>query len=189
MAAEENIFLIYRDASVSDKIEIILRHYPDFERFIEGLQEYLALSIEVDLAVSRRQAEGEIGVSVQKGHWSDPTANTAIRKVTLIDAIRAGDISREVEDIDKPEEYLQKADTIQKMQEDYRIVSACVKVLPCDKVHTLQKYFTYKNEARMISQEEDFTGSFYTKVYRIKKQIKELAGRPMQIKYGRGSER
>lgn len=185
MAAEEKITTVYQRASVREKIEIILDHYPNFDKLIEGLQELLAVSIEIDRSMSRRRERGDLGVRVQTSRIADPTAEAAIGRITLIDAIDHGNLDHELRNTECPEEYRQEAEIIALMKEDYRVVRACILVLPCDKAHILQDYYTYKSEARQISAEEAFNASFYTKVYRIRKQIKDNAEKTLLTKYGR----
>lgn len=185
MAAEEKITTVYQKASVREKIEIILDHYPNFDRLIEGLQELLAVSIEIDRSMNRRKDRGDLGVRVQSSGIADPTAEMAIGRVTLLNAINTGNLDHELQNTDCPDEFRHEAETIALMKEDYRVVRACILVLPCDKAHILQDYYTYKSEARLISTEETFNASFYTKVYRIRKQIKDNAEKTLAAKYGR----
>lgn len=185
MAAEEKITAFYRDAPVREKIEIILDHYPDFDSYIEGLQELLAVSIQIDRRSAGDRDEGQLGIRVQTSNCSDPTADAAISNVMLMNAIQSGDLDEELENVEDAEEYREEAETIRWMKEDYRVVRACILVLPSDKAHVLRMYYSCKSEAKQISSEESFSGSFYTRLYRVRKQIKDSAEKTLNRKYGR----
>lgn len=183
MAAEEQIITTYHNASISDKIEIILKLYPEFDLFLQGQKELLRMRIKFDRKAKRRRKLGDTDVRVQFSNLSDPTAREAVENVMLDNAIESCDMDIEVRDTDCPEQYRIEAQTLREMKEDYRIVKACVMILPYEKAHVLQKYYEYKRDDRQIKQEEEFADAFYMKVYRIKKQIKQNAGPTMRIKY------
>jgi hypothetical protein len=71
------------------------------------------------------------------------------------------------------------------MKEDYLVVRACMKILPCEKAHLLQNYYECKMNAEMMKGQDDFNASYYTKIYRIRKQVKDTAEKTLQAKYRR----
>lgn len=185
MAAEENITTKYRNATIRGKIDIILNYYPGFEEMLQGLKELLCINIEADKRQRKRRELGEPGIRIQKSGYVDPTADTAIERVMLLDAIETGNLEQEVKNTECPEEYRLEAGTIARMKEDYLVVRACMKILPCEKAHLLQNYYECKMNAEMMKGQDDFNASYYTKIYRIRKQVKDIAEKTLQAKYRR----
>ena len=185
MAAEENITTKYRNATIRGKIDIILNYYPGFEEMLQGLKELLCINIEADKRQRKRRELGEPGIRIQKSGYADPTADTAIERVMLLDAIETGNLEQEVKNTECPEEYRLEAGTIARMKEDYLVVRACMKILPCEKAHLLQNYYECKMNAEMMKGQDDFNASYYTKIYRIRKQVKDIAEKKKKKKYRR----
>ena len=71
------------------------------------------------------------------------------------------------------------------MKEDYLVVRACMKILPREKAHLLENYYACKMNAEMIKGQDYFNPSFYTKIYRIRRQVRDTAEKTLQSKYGR----
>ena len=93
MRDEANIVKQYEDADVSERIEILIRYYPNFTRLVEGYEQNLRLIIKEEKAYRHRQAKGELGIRVQTSGTSDLTAREAIDNVMIMEAIRSGDLS------------------------------------------------------------------------------------------------
>ena len=185
MVDEETITTRYRNASLRGKIDIILNYYPGFEEMLQGLRELLCINIEADKMQRRRRELGDPGVRIRKSGYADPTADTAVERIMLLDAIETGNLDQEVKNTECPEEYRMEAVTIARMKEDYLVVKACMKILPCEKAHLLENYYACKMNAEMIKGQDYFNPSFYTKIYRIRRQVRDTAEKTLQSKYGR----
>ena len=192
MEAEETITTKYRNASIRGKIDIILNYYPGFKEMLQGLRELLCINIEADKMQRRRRELGDPGVRIRKSGYADPTADAAVERVDaavervmLLDAIETGNLDQEVKNTECPEEYRMEAVTIARMKEDYLVVKACMKILPCEKAHLLENYYACKMNAEMIKEQDYFNSSFYTKIYRIRRQVRDTAEKTLQSKYGR----
>ena len=185
MVDEETITTRYRNASLRGKIDIILNYYPGFEEMLQGLRELLCINIEADKMQRRRRELGDPGVRIRKSGYADPTADTAVERIMLLDAIETGNLDQEVKNTECPEEYRMEAVTIARMKEDYLVVKACMKILPCEKAHLLENYYACKMNAEMIKEQDYFNSSFYTKIYRIRRQVRDTAEKTLQSKYGR----
>ena len=185
MAEEETITTKYWNASIRGKIDIILNYYPGFEEMLQGLRELLCINIEADKKQRRRRELGDPGVRIRKSGYADPTADAAVERIMLLDAIETGNLDQEVKNTECPEEYRLEAVTIARMKEDYLVVRACMKILPREKAHLLENYYACKMNAEMIKGQDYFNPSFYTKIYRIRRQVRDTAEKTLQSKYGR----
>ena len=118
MVDEETITTRYRNASLRGKIDIILNYYPGFEEMLQGLRELLCINIEADKMQRRSRELGDPGVRIRKSGYADPTADAAVERVMLLDAIETGNLDQEVKNTECPEEYRMEAVTIARMKED-----------------------------------------------------------------------
>ncbi len=65
MKDEANIVQRYADSDVGERIEILIKHYPNFIRLVEGYEQSLSFIIKQEKECKRRAALGERGVRVQ----------------------------------------------------------------------------------------------------------------------------
>ena len=49
----------------------------------------------------------------------------------------------------------------------------------------MENYYACKMNAEMIKGQDYFSPSFYTKIYRIRRQVRDTAEKTLQSKYGR----
>ena len=185
MVTGENITEQYRKATVREKIDIILNYYPGFEELLQGLRELLCIHIEAEKKQRRRREFEDTGVRINRSRYADPTAETAVDRVMILDAIETGNLNQELRNTECPEEYRLEAGTIAGMREDYLVVRACIKILPREKASLLESYYECKAKAELMNGQECFTPSFYTRIYRIRKQVKDTAEQTLEAKYGR----
>ena len=97
------------------------RNPPGFEEMLQGLRELLCINIEADKMQRRRRELGDPGVRIRKSGYADPTADTAVERIMLLDAIETGNLDQEVKNTECPEEYRMEAVTIARMKEDYLV--------------------------------------------------------------------
>ena len=138
MQEEANIVKQYEEANVSGRIEILIKYYPNFIRLVEGYEQSLSFIIKEEKAYKHRQAKGELGVRVQTSGMSDPTAREAIDNIMIMDAIRAGDLSSIIRDLDEEVSKLHEAEvaTLQNMKEDHSVLQSTFYYLDPDAADT-----------------------------------------------------
>ena len=101
MKDEANIVEQYADSDVGKRIDILIRYYPNFIRLVEGFERNLGFIIKQEKEMKRRAAIGELGVRVQNSHISDPTAREAIDNMMIEQAIREGDLTEVIAELDE----------------------------------------------------------------------------------------
>lgn len=122
MKDEANIVEQYADSDVGKRIEILIRHYPNFIRLVEGFEQSLSFIIKQEKEMKRRAAIGELGVRVQNSHISDPTAREAIDNIMIMEAIKKGELDSVISELDEDVRILHEMEvrTIRDMKEDLR---------------------------------------------------------------------
>lgn len=73
----------------------------NFIRMVEGFERNLSFIIKQEKEMKRRAAIGELGVRVQNSHISDPTAREAIDNMMIEQAIREGDLTEVIAELDE----------------------------------------------------------------------------------------
>ena len=105
-----------------------------------GYEESLKFLIINDRKVSRRKGREELGIRVQISGTSDTTADAAIERVMLSDAIRSGNMEEELKDLECPEQYRREVEVIQEMRDDYLLIRSQIKTLPWSEYKVLNSY-------------------------------------------------
>ena len=101
MKDEANIVEQYADSDVGERIDILIKYYPNFIHLVEGFERNLSFIIKQEKEMKRRSAVGELGVRVQTSHLSDPTAREAIDNIMIEQAIKNGDLSEIIAELDE----------------------------------------------------------------------------------------
>lgn len=135
MVRKGNLVEAYKKATSDKKVEIIISNYNTFIGTIDGYTEGLKYKIESDQAVYRRSQKGDLGVRVRGGcSLSDPTANTAIKNITMREAIVNCDFDEDFfEGIDHPEGYIQDAWFLYNMRRDFKLFNEMLAILGDEK--------------------------------------------------------
>lgn len=105
----------------------------------------------------KTQKHGDLGVRVQKTGISDPTANEAIDRVMLSEAIKTGNLDEELKGIECPEQYRREAEVIREMHNDYFLVRAQIKTLPWSDFKVLDSYLNGSHDLLKLADETDCT--------------------------------
>ena len=88
MKAKASIITKYDEADFSEKMDLIIRHCPNFMGIVDGFTEGLCYVIENEKSYNRKASHGDLGVRVQHScQHSDITAYTAVDNVITIEAI------------------------------------------------------------------------------------------------------
>ncbi len=89
-------------------------------RLVEGYEQSLSFIIKEEKARKHRQAKGDLGIRVQTSGTSDPTAKEAIDNVMIMEAIRYGDLTSVIRDLDEEVTQIHKMEvrTLRNMKED-----------------------------------------------------------------------
>lgn len=147
----------YATADIKRRIEIILDNYPNFQEIMDGYEESLKFLIINDRRVSRRKGREELGIRVQKSGISDTTADAAIERVMLSDAIRSGDMEEELKDLECPEQYRREAEVIREMRDDYLLIRSQIKTLPWPEYKVLNSYLNGAHDLLKLMDEIECT--------------------------------
>lgn len=186
MRDEANIVKQYEDADVSERIEILIRYYPNFTRLVEGYEQNLTFIIKEEKAYRHRQAKGELGVRVQTSGKSDPTAREAIDNVMIMEAIRSGDLSGVLKDLDDEVTRIHEAEvaTLQNMKEDYSVLQSTFYYLDPDAADTFAKYLQCGRKTEKLAYELDIKPeALKMQMCRVKKTIVEQTAGILNRKY------
>jgi len=125
-----NVIKEYVKANPSQRVDIILRYYPSFMGMVEGYTEGLRYMIECEKESNRRQDKGNLGICVQTGGLSDPTANAAIRNVLTREALIQCDFSGGVLiGVDRAEQYMKDAYMLKDMRREYELFEKELNIL------------------------------------------------------------
>ena len=91
MREEANIVEKYADADTSERIDILIKYYPNFLRLVEGYEQSLSFIIKQEKEYKHRASRGDLGVWVQTSGISDPIAREAIDNIMIMDYSDFGD--------------------------------------------------------------------------------------------------
>lgn len=186
MRDEANIVELYADADVSQRIDILIRFYPNFMRLVEGFEQSLSFIIKEEKAYKHRQAKGDLGVRVQTSGTSDPTAREAIDNIMIMDAIRSGNLSDITRELDAEVMQLHEMEvkTLQDMKEDYSILQSSFYYLEPDAADTFVKYLECGRKTEKLAYELDIKPeALKMQMCRVKKTIVEQTAGILERKY------
>lgn len=186
MQDEANIVKQYEEANVSGRIEILIKYYPNFIRLVEGYEQSLSFIIKEEKAYKHRQAKGELGVRVQTSGISDPTAREAIDNIMIMEAIRSGDLSSIIRDLDDEVSRLHEAEvaTLQNMKEDYSVLQSTFYYLDPDAADTFVKYLECGRKTEKLAYDLDIKPeALKMQMCRTKKTIMEQTAAILNRKY------
>ena len=157
MKDEASIVEQYADSNVGERIEIMIKYYPNFNRLVEGYEKSLGFIIKQEKEQKRRSARGELGVRVQTSGISDPTAREAIDNIMIAEAIREGELSGIIAELDEDVIRLHEREvrTIQNMKEDYSIFQDAFFYLDPDDADVLIKYLECGRHTEKLAYELD----------------------------------
>lgn len=174
----------YSTADIMGRINIILLNYTNFPEIVEGYEESLKFLIVNERRMHRRKAVGELGIRIQTSGNSDTTADAAIESVMLTEAIRSGNMRKELKDIECSDQYQHEADVLKNMREDYELVKSQIKTLPWDEHKVLDSYLTGKNNLVNLSSAADCSyDAMKNKLKRARNKVKRTTAFYLERKY------
>ena len=186
MKDEANIVEQYADSDIGERIDILIKYYPNFIRLVEGFERSLGFIIKQEKEMKRRSEIGDLGVRVQTSHLSDPTAREAIDNMMIEQAIREGDLSEVIAELDEEVRRTHEVEirTIRDMKEDYSIFQSSFFYLQPDEAEIYEKYLTRRGNADTLSYELDLKwDTLRSKVCRYKKVVVEQTANILIRKY------
>ena len=186
MKDEANIVEQYADSDIGERIDILIKYYPNFIRLVEGFERSLGFIIKQEKEMKRRSEIGDLGVRVQTSHLSDPTAREAIDNMMIEQAIREGDLSEVIAELDEEVRRTHEVEirTIREMKEDYGILQDSFFYLDPPDADTFTKYLACGRRTEQLAYDLDLKpDSLRVKIARIKKIVVEQTGNILIRKY------
>ena len=131
MKAKASIITKYDEVDSFGKVDLIIRHYPNFLGIVDGFTEGLCYVIENEKSYNRKVSYGELGVRVQSsGQHSDITAYTAVENAITIEAIITCNFSDGIlDDVDRGPEFQKEAFILQDMRKHYALFNKQLVIL------------------------------------------------------------
>ena len=186
MKDEANIVKQYADSDVGERINILIKHYPNFIRLVEGYEQSLGFIIKQEKECRRRSSLGELGVRVQSSKKSDPTAREAIDNIMIMQAIQSGELSAIISDLDDDVISLYESEirTIRNMKEDYSIFQSTFFYLEPEAAETLKKYLSCGRRTEQLAYDLDIKPeALKMQMYRSKKVVVDQTANILVRKY------
>ncbi|SDB45176.1 hypothetical protein SAMN02910298_02259 [Pseudobutyrivibrio sp. YE44] len=174
--ASANVLRKYAELTVEKRVDYICRNYASFMGIVESYTEGLIYMIEEEQDFNRREERGDLGVRVGGGFGhSDPTANKAIRNVSLRDAIINCDFEGGVlEDTDHEEQFMRDAAVLRRMRRDYKLFNSQMHLLAEEEMTILQTYLSGNKDLNDLADELNIQyDSAKCKIYNIKRKLKK----------------
>lgn len=155
---EEQLTEAYSKGNPHERFVLIYKNYEVFLRLVDCLETGLFNRILYEREYNRRarNTSEELGVRVQTSHHGDPTAEKAIERIMIRDAIEKCDLSGDIlKDTDDPEKHRQEIQIIHMMRREYEVFDSCLKALPGKEYEITYPYITKKKPLSKIAEEED----------------------------------
>lgn len=172
---DDDLMSLYFKSSAEEKIKFILEDYSSFLKKTNALMELLKMDVANDRDFRIKRERGPDNIRVMSSGISDTTAQIAISNVMLDDAFESGDIESEIMKTDEPEKYRRKYHRIISMEQDYKIVSNFIDMLPTYDRYLLEKFYEFRKNGRYINELSDKVEidpqSLYKRIGRIKKKV------------------
>ena len=175
MKAKASIITKYDEADSSGKVDLIIRHYPNFLGIVDGFTEGLCYVIENEKSYNRKASYGELGVRVQSsGQHSDITAYTAVENAITIEAIITCDFSDGIlDDVDRGPEFKKEAFILRDMRKHYALFNKQLGILSNEENRFFLGYLSREQNLGDLADEAGIQyESAGQKLRRIKKKIK-----------------
>lgn len=175
MVAIRNILNAYAKADSAKKVDIIIRHYPNFLGIVDGYTEGLRYMIENEKTFNRKHNYGDLGVRVQtSGKHSDITADSAINNVITREAIIDCDFSGDIlEGVDRGEEFKREAFLLRKMRNDYELFNRQMGILNKEEAEVFGQFIRKEKCIADIAEDKGIVyESVQQRIYRAKRKIK-----------------
>jgi len=146
---------MYAKATSSERVDMIMRRYPEFLDLVEGCTDGLLYIIETEKDYIWQKEKGELGVRVQTGTGpSDPTATLAIRRIMTKAALIDCDFSGGVLDsVVCGEELKRKACILREMRQDYALFKSLLVVLGPNR-QLFEQYLRKEKTLTEIAEEQ-----------------------------------
>lgn len=175
MEVKANIIKIYANADSAKKVDIIIRHYPNFMGIVDGYTDGLRYMIENEKAYNRKADHADLGVRVQsRGNYSDTTGNTAVANVITRDAIVACDFSGDVlEGVDRGDVYQNDARILRTMRQDYELFNQQLGILGKEEAEVFGEFIRGEKNLSAIAEDKGIVyESAQQRILRTKRKIK-----------------
>lgn len=157
------------------RIDMIFNHYREFPSIMNGYKNGLKAYIAGILESDRIAEKGELGVRVESGFISDPTAVMAIEDIMITEAIDKVD-TRNLKFKDKKdeEEIFNGILEFQLMKNEYNIFATNLKGLSHKEKEFLLPLLTGEKTREEVASEQAINlASIYQRIYRMKKTISD----------------
>lgn len=175
ISSDDDLMSLYFRSSAEEKIKFILEDYSSFLIKTKALMELLKMDVANDRDFRVKRERGPDNIRVMSSGISDTTAQMAISNVMLDDAFESGDIESEIMKTDEPDKYRRKYHGIISMEQDYKIVSNFIDMLPTYDRYLLEKFYEFRENGRYINELSDKveidSQSLYKRIGRIKKKV------------------
>lgn len=175
MEEKANIIKIYANADSAKKVDIIIRHYPNFMGIVDGYTDGIRYMIENEKAYNRKTVHEDLGVRVRsRGNYSDTTGNTAVANVITRDAIVACDFSGDVLDgVDRGEVYQHEALILRTMRQDYELFNQQLGILRKEEAEVFGEFIRGEKNLSAIAEDKRIVyESAQQRILRTKRKIK-----------------
>lgn len=166
----------YEKASEEERIDIICKNYGNFLGMINSFTEGIVYLIEEEQEYNRKKEMGDLGVAIrQTGTHSDKTAATAIKRVSVREAVISCDFKDGLLDgSEHEEEIINDAFLLRKMKRDYELFTSQIMILEKEEAELLKSFLLKEKDLYEISGELKIQyDSAQQKVGRIRKRVKE----------------
>ena len=166
----DNAFLQnYSEADPEGRLRIMMGNYAVFPKLIRRAEKKVFYKITVERAYMKSHNSVELGIRVQTSWLPDPTADEALDRVTLEDAIRTGKYDHSlVRGLDNADEYAAAIRTINAMRMDYDLLSEIIEDLREKDSRVIKQYLV---EGKLFKEIADSEGRTYDA---IKKRIEKI---------------
>ena len=129
MLSEKSFVRVYAEAEDMERINIIFKHFDNFQRLIEMFEEDLRNTIKEEKQFNKRSERGDLGVRVQTSFNGDPTGNGAVRELELVQDIRSGNITKALKGADEDMDHQTEIATLKMMRSDYSDIVKAIETL------------------------------------------------------------
>lgn len=165
---------MYAKAASSERVNMIMKHYPEFLDLVEGYTDGLLYMIETEKDSIWQKEKEKLEVRVQTGKGpSDPTAILAIRHVMTKAALVSCDFSEGILDgVEHMEDLKSVAYILRKMRQDYMLFKDQLVILGSSK-ELFERYLCRETSLAELAEEQHITyESMQQKMYRLRTKVK-----------------
>lgn len=149
-----NLVKEYYCASVTRRIELILKYYPRIDGIIRIYESGLFSEIKDEREARIREMCSDPGVRIQSSNIGNPTQTEAELNQEIATAIRCGDYRTALRDTENYERHKMGILTLKNMRDDYKVVTDIVKCFGRDDDGLYESYLMKKKDLFSIAEEQ-----------------------------------